>query len=269
MRWLLALALLGCGGNVVLVFNGGVPVTNASCTDVTIVGDMQVQPKGAPDCVHAGGVAIPERAAIAFWQLSTPAWAGPVAAPEANVEMEWTGALASGSRDKGLESGSRDTGLASGSRDKALVSGSRDKGLESGSRDKGLESGVRDKGLESGVRDKGLESGARDQGLESGTRDQGLETGARSTVPLALAKRGSGRASKDKAARFTLTVTNVSDVTLSRVAVVDRVDHQLRVVADAGATTALPDSSTLVVFRSNEALAPHASYSFTMDVYAR
>jgi len=270
--FLLASSAAGCTP-FVLVPNGGVPLAPGSCDDVALVGDLEIVQASAPGCDGRPGQLVPSHAAAAFWQLASPSWNGPIIAPPAQVELEVPAeaqaSLASGTRDAGLSGGTRDKALVSGTRDAGLSGGTRDAGLSGGTRDKALASGTRDAGLSGGTRDKALVSGTRETALDGGTRDKAFDGGARERVPLTLDKSGRGRATVDKAARFVLTVTNVSDVPVQRVAVVDRVDGRLRVEADGAKVSSLPDGTTLVIFRSDEPLAPHATRSFDLKAFAR
>ncbi len=255
-----ALVVSGCGGNFVWVENGGVAVSKGSCSDAALTGDLEVVVPNAPGCERRAGFLLPPHAAAAFWQAREPIWAGPVIAPSAAVKVAVTHPLTNGDGDKGL---------VSGTSDKGLVSGSGDTGLASGTGDKGLVSGSSSKGLVSGTGDKGLGRGAGNQGLTSGTGARGLTSGTGEVAPLTLSKRGVGTARPDHAASFELVATNTSDVPLSRVAVVDRVDPALRVEARGATTTTLADGSTVVVFRSDAPLEGHASRKFVISVFAR
>jgi hypothetical protein len=287
-----------CGGNTSLmhVMNGGVPVPVGSCTDVTLVGDLEVVLANAPDCQTKQGFVVPPHGAAALWRTSSSGeWAGPIVAPIAQVDID--APLQAGASDKGLTTGSSDKGLTTGSSDKAgtqdqLAAGSRDKGLDTGSRDKGLDTGTRDKGLDTGTRDKGLDTGTRDKGLDTGTRDKGLDTGMRDKgldtgardrgpvdkpvagAPVSLTKDGGGHATAEDPATFSLTVTNVSDSVVNEIAVVDRVDRLLRLARSYGDSTGegrtreLADGTTLIVFRL-KGLGPHESHAFRFNVYSR
>lgn len=132
-----------------------------------------------------------------------------------------------------------------------------------------LANGASDKGLASGASDKGLASGASDKGLAGGASDKGLAGGASDKPVLRVEKRGSGRATTTKAARFTITVKNEAAVALSHLALVDRVSPMLRVEVSDAEATEVADGSTLVLFRSDEPLGAGEERRFVMRVYAR
>ena len=266
MRAFFVVAALAAGGcaNVVRVPNGGVPVVMGSCADVTLGANLEPIQAGAPDCASRSGFVVPERAAAAFWQVTSDAWAGPAMAPRAWVEIEVPKALASGESGgvRSLSSGDRE----SGSHVKSLESGAREEGLASGEGEKGLASGEREKALASGGGEKGLASGERDSGAGA-ARDVG--EGTRERAVLSVRKTGKGRASDEGGASFVLAVSNDSDVQVRRVLVVDRVGHELTPEAQGATISALPDGSSLVVFKSEGPLAPRETRSYRIAVFAK
>ena len=200
----------GCG-NFMLVPNGGVPLTKGNCTEVSLSASLaNVTAVAAADCSLTAGYLVSEGATAAFWKISAPEWAGPVASNRATVELEVqiVSAPTSGERDKGLTSGERDRGLTSGEDAKPVIE---------------------------------------------------------------VTKRAlGGRIAGDSHAMFQIDITNISQVPLSSVAVVDRVSHLLTVVqADGARVTVLADGSTLLVFESTMPLGPGQRARFEITVGAR
>ncbi len=280
-RLLCAVLLAACAGHgprrFVPVPNGGVTLVHAPCDVVTVVrGPDRLVVTSADDPSCAAGDLVPVGAAAVYWRIHGASWAGPRSSNQVILKLP---ELDAGEDRRGLASGEDRAGLASDEGRRGLANGEEAQRLDQGEDAQELAASDDGRSLSSGEEARELASGDDAQQLSSGDSARGLQTVEEArAVDAGEASRSTVELTKSISTDWlepgaivvvSLGVRNVGVAPISEVVVIDRLDPRLRVAQLEGDPRALPDGSTLVVWRSAGAIAPGGVATFEVGVTAR